>query len=91
MVAALPRSFFTLEEALKKVSKREPLTRVERALVQQTLDAIPPASEPGDDLRRATERLRALGVDDEVVFSGSAEEVMAFLDATEPGACASST
>jgi hypothetical protein len=41
-------------------------------------------------LARATAELRAMGIDDQVVFSGSAEEVLAYLDATEPP-CASCT
>jgi hypothetical protein len=40
-------------------------------------------------LARATADLRARGIDDEVVCSGTAEELMEYLDATDP--CASST
>jgi hypothetical protein len=35
-------------------------------------------------LLAATERLRALGIEDEVIFSGTADEVIAFLEATDP-------
>lgn len=39
-----------------------------------------------------TERLRQLGIEGEIVFSGSnPDELEAYLDATEPVRCASST
>lgn len=36
------------------------------------------------ELAAATARLQALGIDDEVVFSGTADEVIAFLEADDP-------
>jgi hypothetical protein len=54
-------------------------------------DIAPRKLAAGEELRRTTERLRALGVDDEVVFSGTADGAIATLDAIEPGPCASST
>jgi hypothetical protein len=38
----------------------------------------------GDELRDATAELHALGIDDEVVFIGTADEVIAWLEADEP-------
>jgi hypothetical protein len=58
---------------------------------------VEPAAAPSPDLnspealRAATERLRALGIDDEVVFSCTrADELAAHLE-IEPAACASAT
>ncbi len=44
---------------------------------------MPPAVDRVE-LAAATARLRALGVDDEVVFSGTAAEVIAFLESSDP-------
>jgi hypothetical protein len=46
--------------------------------------SAPRATDP-EKLRKATERLRALGIDDDVVFSSdSVEETMAYLGIDEP-------
>jgi hypothetical protein len=56
-----------------------------------------PASEPRPDLnspealQAATDRLRALGIDDEVVFSCTSAEDLAAHLGVEPAACASAT
>jgi hypothetical protein len=42
MATAVPFQPAELEEALRKVAQRAPLTVEERALVQQTLDETPP-------------------------------------------------
>jgi hypothetical protein len=50
MPAAEPSQPIELEVALRKVAKREPLTRDERQLVLRTLDEIPLAADSdGDD------------------------------------------
>ena len=50
MAAAHPLQPAELEVALRKIVKREPLTRDERDLVQRTLDEIPlVADSDGDD------------------------------------------
>lgn len=54
------------------------------------LSNIPLSAADAD--RTPTERLRELGVEGEVVFSSSnPDEIEAYLDATEPARCASST
>jgi hypothetical protein len=58
---------------------------------------VEPTTAPGSDLntpealRAATERLRALGIDDEVVFVCTSADDLAVHLGIEPAACASAT
>jgi hypothetical protein len=58
--------------------------------VEPSTDPRPELDSP-DALDAATERLRALGIDDEVVFSCTSADDLAAPPGIKPAACASAT